>query len=73
MQIRIVRMIENMTRGYGRRRIAWRLYIHAVQDARWNDDPLPSNQELAERAKRIEAAMYREHLAQKDPPRRQLR
>lgn len=69
MQLSIMRVIENIVRWYGRRRIAWRLYIHAVQDARWDDDPLPSDQELAERAKRIEAAMHREHLVQKDPPR----
>jgi hypothetical protein len=70
MPDKIAAALENLIRWYGRHRIAWRLYVQAVQESRLDDDPIPSDQELRERAKQIEEGLYQEHLAEKPLPSR---
>jgi len=66
MRKRFFDALERFVRWYGRRKIAWRLYIHAVQDARYDDEDLPSNQEIDARAHSIERQMHHHFIA--SPP-----
>ena len=51
-------LFERLIRSFGRRRVAWRLHIQAVQEARMDDADLPPDSEMNSKAQRIEAACY---------------